>query len=942
MSTISPTSTNVSNSAIANFSVGQLVDVASRTWPGINKHGGVGRIVKLTENCVDVHYVLGGRERGVPIEYVSLLPQALSSRKSLRDRSILLGRCRNCGSLRADCGSCDFQELNHNVTMKNRSLKKMQEAVITSIPISDRWNDQSSSSEEAILTSVKNQKLDSNVKNNLQQSLWDSSDDNNSARSENDSESSENDDQYLKALQKSARIRRNKILLNRLERTTRPKSNDLDISITKIIRNDPKVEYQSRIGISMDHDESNPLMPKLRNSSKMAQSLEGVGDEDFDSTDSSHSSVYEKTDIINLNESQSDLSMESQDKQKRPVRSYLRAGSTVSHQPGTLLFENDLDGFIQPEGVATLAPRDREDRTLDIPFAELPEMFDQTLQRVTVAFPDALAAWSNLQRRADIRISVGGLLSDLEAEGWNLYDSARENLLFSGLDQCRYMFRRLNSRKEFQRHQDILSRAQKRLFKGSARMLRDVLFDKTEKDVEDFLREVRQYLGGLKYSKKDYGDLKGDDSEQSDFSSNLLRLNSMDQEMYRDSELNDLPDFDPHLHARRRVSRRYSNDFQKGEDKDRPRQKRKRNKVESLTREQNTVSNPVPNRGAVSRRNIAVTDDFIENVAQGMVQQHSENKVKRKQRMNVNEENTNKFIRNKNRALRGENMQSFLQNDVANDDTLEDQTLDHSASATPISRRLHEPNVDHLPLDENAFVSLKTLDQNATDQYDLSRALSFIQSLYRSQSFENVQLQRIKKIPLTDISNEDKILIFSLIQGYLNSNPETLQELIVIDFDRFLRHVDALAAILTLLNDKLYPQIPAIEEDPIRFFLATNGSRSSPFVQFLILQVLDVLFAYSNRKAWATEEMLYPVDVTIILSPLRDSLSSFLPLMEISSNFILERLACQEWYKCGDGSKWFISSVNPNSYRLFLKTGDIQQSIQGELSMLNSSRMQNN
>ena len=84
------------------FQTGQLVQVASRTRPGENKPGGVGRIVGVhnSTSSVDVEYLVeGGREKGIPLEFV----QAHAFRETLRDRSLLLGRCRQCGSLRRDC-----------------------------------------------------------------------------------------------------------------------------------------------------------------------------------------------------------------------------------------------------------------------------------------------------------------------------------------------------------------------------------------------------------------------------------------------------------------------------------------------------------------------------------------------------------------------------------------------------------------------------------------------------------------------------------------------------------------------------------------------------------------------------------------------------------------------------------------------------------------------
>jgi hypothetical protein len=110
--------------ATTPFEVGQLVSVESRTWPGINQPGGVGRITGVstnsnnntTQRAVSVKYVLDGRhEKEIAVQYVkhhSWIATTTTTNKNnasstLRDRSMLLGRCARCGSLRTDCGSCD-------------------------------------------------------------------------------------------------------------------------------------------------------------------------------------------------------------------------------------------------------------------------------------------------------------------------------------------------------------------------------------------------------------------------------------------------------------------------------------------------------------------------------------------------------------------------------------------------------------------------------------------------------------------------------------------------------------------------------------------------------------------------------------------------------------------------------------------------------------------
>jgi hypothetical protein len=73
------------------YAVDELVEVMRRAWIGINKPGGVGKIVRFHEDTglYDVSYVLGGRERNVEARYISRV--AFLDRTVKRDT---LGRCR--------------------------------------------------------------------------------------------------------------------------------------------------------------------------------------------------------------------------------------------------------------------------------------------------------------------------------------------------------------------------------------------------------------------------------------------------------------------------------------------------------------------------------------------------------------------------------------------------------------------------------------------------------------------------------------------------------------------------------------------------------------------------------------------------------------------------------------------------------------------------------
>ena len=61
------------DNTVPTFAVGDLVDVQSRTWPGINKPGGAGRVLKIdTDNgMLDVKYTLGGSEKAIAFSLTS-------------------------------------------------------------------------------------------------------------------------------------------------------------------------------------------------------------------------------------------------------------------------------------------------------------------------------------------------------------------------------------------------------------------------------------------------------------------------------------------------------------------------------------------------------------------------------------------------------------------------------------------------------------------------------------------------------------------------------------------------------------------------------------------------------------------------------------------------------------------------------------------------------
>ncbi|GAX27129.1 BRCA1-associated RING domain protein 1 [Fistulifera solaris] len=65
-----------------SFKVGDIISVKPRTWPGINKQGGIAKVAKVNDdNSYDVSYVLGGKEKRVDAVFCLIHDDSLPDRK---------------------------------------------------------------------------------------------------------------------------------------------------------------------------------------------------------------------------------------------------------------------------------------------------------------------------------------------------------------------------------------------------------------------------------------------------------------------------------------------------------------------------------------------------------------------------------------------------------------------------------------------------------------------------------------------------------------------------------------------------------------------------------------------------------------------------------------------------------------------------------------------
>lgn len=362
-------------SADVTFLVGQLVSVQSRTWPGINKPGGIGRITEVSfdssnDTVVSVKYVVerGQEEKGIAVKYVQhhSLPT-----NTLRDRSMLLGRCTRCGSLRTDCGSCDVnyswmsgphprhQQPSRGKTITTRITQKSTNY------IPQQYSDQEDSSDSSdfldLATMLEKYRLDYQKYKRLRKF---------SAEANSCMASSESSD-----VTKRLNHRRESNL------RTKPVKSILVTAAQKSSSNDGSSDDCSG-------DEANKQSSKEAVASP-SSFVSNPGSADFDTEETLvESSAGERSSL------------------RGQAPFYMHRSAAASYTFDNDYQMNDIgaetaidDDFIQPEGNADELPSDVYDATAHLEYSELLPFFDSTIQRVeTVDFPACKSRVLQLER----------------------------------------------------------------------------------------------------------------------------------------------------------------------------------------------------------------------------------------------------------------------------------------------------------------------------------------------------------------------------------------------------------------------------------------------------------------------------------------------------------------------------------------------------------------
>lgn len=543
------------------FAVDRLVEVASRTWPGINQPGGVARISRVyfqeddeggniddptgktgqnVPTHVDVLYVVGrSKEKRVPIEYVTLAPQyerpsigARSVGTGLRDRGLILGRCRRCGSLRKDCGSCDWrmeEQLGEEVstvvhpTKSRRTKSKPLQHDMSNVNDVGDSSDSSDEQDDIALSNLisasrkryrrhlRNRKLFQTLSTTAEGSLHAAQDGQSVQQTENSNRtmqqsalqipqdrrdsSSDGDDEDLDELwsRSEHRYRRYAAKRTRWESRQRRRTvaqRDTHMSILETLGRattttthtnaKPKHAISGKDDTDTEsnkipHETLNRMGKKLQRPERQTLSTGDCSDEgpSFEVTERSSPGHLEmQSDDSSINEVASYLS----DKNDELYRSGRRDVEDASTERHINRDELTLSQFIQPEGrdAAEGLPADMVDRTRSIPFVGLAQFFNDTANFLeNDAIPSFQLQLAEIQHRWRIlHIQTQDETSDSSKEILEscaqLWSDATSQLVRDGTDQCRAALRLLGDRKLFKKHRNSLTPQQRKEIRGTA------------------------------------------------------------------------------------------------------------------------------------------------------------------------------------------------------------------------------------------------------------------------------------------------------------------------------------------------------------------------------------------------------------------------------------------------------------------------------------------
>eukprot|EP00977_Amphora_coffeiformis_P005662 scaffold1189_cov194-Amphora_coffeaeformis.AAC.19 len=956
-----PTMTTTDNTT--TWQVGQLVQVQARTWPGINQPGGVGRITGCNTDGtrVSVRYVLDGRHEK-EIETIYLSSYGNDTEERLRDRSMLLGRCHNCGSLRSDCGSCD--------------LRQQEQA----------WRRTHTQSRGARRRSntVPQQPVDSSC-----------------------SGSSSDDDSVDQMIQNARNFESQSRKVKRLwQRYRRYIDDESGSDEDEPAVGSENIKPKSTVTLHMDVQDSG--------SQDLLQEAEEKSVSDADDEGSSSSSVdsEEESKLLEAlaRTRQRRLSMTRQLGIQTPSKSPRRVNhsptQSFSPPPESPELESQLvvgdstdDPFIQPEGSADTLPADVRDASRYVPYTNLPNFIDSLVQRLeTTGLPAARRKLVQLERQG--RRALHDLsAADLE----ETHEEWIRQLVRGGIDQCQAALRKISS--QYRRHKAQVPNHRRQEFRGAGMELRETRVDNLSRDVEEVMVRLRQLLRQVKGDDEDEEENGGliaydeDDGWADPFEESPIRRSDQSPVGSDDAPMSFEHPLDRHEHASRgrkaaatrmgrfvkKRSRKRTSQHAPPKASGRPQspeshntsvQKQKQDDDSSV---QSSVDGyPIDfeftdeHKGKLGQTSGIVAEGGRKRAMTDPVHEHKDEsgdcRPKRSKR-ETSKMPSDFFAEPRELDRRAgpdqepalKRMERFL---LANGEDVEGELppsspessrrrrprmrqtslheggkSGHTATSNQRSRQPNRHNAmassssSHVSMPDHLFSELRTFRARKQDKIggdeviaahptyggisDVKTLCAGLRTEYGSPSGRQV-LQKLSDLcrSKTYPTESDVQDVFSTLWACLKENgTNTVQFFVALhprELPDFVRLHVALLDAMKGLKETTRHRVQQIMAPVV----------PSEYVQFVAMQLVDSILSLLLPKAWGVT-VHKPTRILRHFDSLRRALGNHCNLLETCSECLLERLPTQQWRLTLDKSNAYISSIDPENWTTFLATGKV-------------------
>jgi hypothetical protein len=625
--------------------------------------------------------------------------------------------------------------------------------------------------------------------------------------------------------------------------------------------------------------------------------------------------------------------------------------------------ENTESDFIQPEGDADELPRDVEDQTGKVPFGRLPFFFDEkanVLEKERI--PEAGAKIFELERRWS-RAETMEEKETVLCECKSLRNEIIEALIRNGSDQCQTALRKLSSRRLYKRHRSMLSSKERDEFRSSAMDIRDMICDALCNSIERLIIRIRQLSRvatmdldnrvDLEFSEDCEGDDCWTSREELPLERSSIASDTIEHKLERMLE-----PCDPHMHARFKRRKRH-------------RGKIRPSNVELWERKGDRHPHGVPWKPAVNSGEGGMRSDqnHPQNIYESAIYstrgdvkyvptsvdkfhnplQNDTNREKKRSKGQNGALSPSRFWNDernyKERANAISRMEHFIE---AN------STFDSSTSSDGICQNFRKKR--SLQAKESFKMRNATKDtvvvpgvgQAALPTYeprtDLYRALGehggnsaliehedlqvdkadislVCEMLCGSCSYEK-ESSLLKKLLGTvrggsfDTSVCGSLVFTVLLEKLRSNGSPVLQELLAKRSQKFGVHCQLLSTILELLRMKANS---GLDSGGVVYEIFAPG-KSNCLVKWIVLQLVEAVLSLVHPRAWSlkhidTKKSLRELEV------LRAALAEHCHVLDRACRCIMEELQPQQW-RCDLESRFpFVSSIDPDSWRLFLHDG---------------------